>query len=215
MPRSKRNKVVSLTKTSSKGRDLKTKYVESIRGAVDQYRNLFVFSYTNMRARPFKDIRVDWRDSVMFMGKNSVAKVALGRTPEEEYKDNLRHVCDKLEGNVGLLFTNKSKKETLKYFKNFHPLGFAKAGAIPSEDIVLEPTDLSFQPSMLDQFRKLGMIVEIDNGVLQLRSKYVAAQAGVPLTPEQAKVLVHFNEPIVEFRIGVECMWSDGEYEEL
>lgn len=215
MPRSKRNKVVSLTKTGPKGRDLKTKYVESIRDAVDEYKNVFVFSYTNMRARPFKDIRVDWRDSRMFMGKNSVAKVALGRTPEEEYKDNLRHVGNKLEGNVGMLFTNKKKKETLKYFKNFHPAEFAKAGAIPNEDIILEPTDLSFQPSMLDQFRKLGMIVEINNGVIQLRSSFTAAEAGVPLTPEQAKVLVHFNMPIVDFKIGIECLWSDGEFEEF
>ena len=153
----------------------------------------------------------------MFMGKNSVAKVALGRTPEEEYKDNLRHVGNKLEGNVGMLFTNKKKKETLKYFKNFHPAEFAKAGAIPNEDIIiiLEPTDLSFQPSMLDQFRKLGMIVEINNGVIQLRSSFTAAEAGVPLTPEQAKVLVHFNMPIVDFKIGIECLWSDGEFEEF
>lgn len=215
MPRSKRNKVVSLTKTGPKGRDLKSKYVESIRDAVDEYKNIFVFSYTNMRARQFKDVRVDWRDSRMFMGKNSVAKVALGRTPEEEYKDNLRHVGGLLEGNVGLLFTDKSKKETLKYFKNFHPAEFAKAGAIPSEDIVLEPTDLSFQPSMLDQFRKLGMIVEIDNGVIQLRSSFTAAEAGVPLTPEQAKVLVHFNMPIIDFKINITGMWSDGEFQEL
>ena len=26
------------------------------------------------------------------MGKNSIAQIALGRNPEEEYKDNLRHV---------------------------------------------------------------------------------------------------------------------------
>lgn len=26
------------------------------------------------------------------MGKNSIAQIALGRTPEEEYKDNLRHI---------------------------------------------------------------------------------------------------------------------------
>ena len=149
------------------------------------------------------------------MGKNSVAKVALGRTPEEEYKDNLRHVGGLLEGNVGLLFTDKSKKEPLKYFKNFHPAEFAKAGAIPSEDIVLEPTDLSFQPSMLDQFRKPGMIVEIDNGVIQLRSSFTAAEAGAPLTPEQAKVLVHFNMPIIDFKINITGMWSDGEFQEL
>ena len=28
----------------------------------------------------------------IFMGKNTIAQIALGRTPEEEYKDNLRHV---------------------------------------------------------------------------------------------------------------------------
>lgn len=28
----------------------------------------------------------------IFMGKNSVTQIAFGRTPEEEYKDNLRHV---------------------------------------------------------------------------------------------------------------------------
>lgn len=26
------------------------------------------------------------------MGKNTVAQIALGKTPEDEYKDNLRHV---------------------------------------------------------------------------------------------------------------------------
>lgn len=28
----------------------------------------------------------------LFLGKNSIAQIALGRTPEEEYKDNLRHI---------------------------------------------------------------------------------------------------------------------------
>jgi len=28
----------------------------------------------------------------IFMGKNSIAQMALGRTPEEEYRDNLRHI---------------------------------------------------------------------------------------------------------------------------
>lgn len=26
------------------------------------------------------------------MGKNTIAQIALGRTPEEEYKDNLRNI---------------------------------------------------------------------------------------------------------------------------
>ena len=64
------------------------------------------------------------------MGKNKVIQLALGRTPEEEYKDNLRHlskvtnnstqmesmglICihfKTITGNVGLLFTNKESDE--------------------------------------------------------------------------------------------------------
>jgi hypothetical protein len=79
---------------------------------------------------------MDWKESRIFLGKNSVAQVALGRTTEEEYKDNLHlisqvklllstlhfdnvlAVCvflQRLEGNSGLLFTNRSKKEALRY----------------------------------------------------------------------------------------------------
>jgi len=114
MPRSKRNKIVSLTKTQAKGREQKSKYVESIRSALDEFEHVYVFSYENMRAGAFKDVRMDWRDSRIFLGKNSISRIALGRSPEDEYKDNLRHVSERIDGNVGLLFTNRDKKETLE-----------------------------------------------------------------------------------------------------
>ncbi len=34
------------------------------------------------------------------MGKNSIAQIALGRNPEEEYKDNLRHISKVLKPEV-------------------------------------------------------------------------------------------------------------------
>ena len=40
------------------------------------------------------------------------------------------------------MFTNRPKKEVLKYFKNFSIPDFAKAGAVPNEDFVLEPQPL-------------------------------------------------------------------------
>jgi mRNA turnover protein 4 len=38
----------------------------------------------------------------------------MGRSPESEYKENIHKVAPFLLGNVGLLFTNKSKEEVLK-----------------------------------------------------------------------------------------------------
>ena len=55
--------LVSLTKTSAKGRSLKTKYVETLRSALDEYEHVYVLKYDNMRASHFKDVRADWKES--------------------------------------------------------------------------------------------------------------------------------------------------------
>lgn len=49
-----------------------------------------------------------------YFGKNKVMALALGRTQEDEYKDNLHKLSNQLRGQSGLLFTNKSKKEVLR-----------------------------------------------------------------------------------------------------
>jgi hypothetical protein len=79
----------------------------------------------------------------------------------------------------------------------------------------LEPGPLPFNVSTLDQFRKLGLVVEVENGVMQLRENFVAAEAGVPLNPEQAKVLVHMERKVDEFQLHMLCVWQGGQFEEL
>ena len=55
--------VVSLTKTGAKGRTLKSKLIEVLRAAVDEYKSIYLFRFENMRASKFKDVRMDWRES--------------------------------------------------------------------------------------------------------------------------------------------------------
>ena len=56
MPKSKRNKVVALTKVKSKGRPGKEDLVKKVREAVEEYKNSFVVSFENIRSGPFKVI---------------------------------------------------------------------------------------------------------------------------------------------------------------
>jgi ribosomal protein L10 len=37
--------------------------VETLRGAVDEYKNVYAFSFENMRTSIFKDVRMHWRES--------------------------------------------------------------------------------------------------------------------------------------------------------
>ena len=48
MPKSKRNKVVALTKVKTKGRSGKEELVTNVREAVENYRNAFVVSFENL-----------------------------------------------------------------------------------------------------------------------------------------------------------------------
>lgn len=102
-----------------------------------------------------------------------------------------------------------------KYFKNFRSDEFALAGTIPDETVVIPPGELTFPVSMMDELRRLGMVVEVDDGKLVLREPVTAAQQGVALTPEQAKILVKFERRIVPFTIKLLCHWEDGKYSEL
>ena len=76
---------------------------------------VFVFTYDNMRTTLIRDIRAAFKESRLFLGKNSVAQVALGRSPEEEVRDGLHRLSRLLEGDTGLLFTSRDREEVLGY----------------------------------------------------------------------------------------------------
>jgi mRNA turnover protein 4 len=215
MPVSKRNKIVALTKTSSKGRSLKSKLIETLRNAIDEYERIYLFNIGNIRSSKLRDIRFEWKESKIFMGKNTVAQIAFGRSPEEEYKDNLRHISNLLEGNVGILFTSRPHTEVIEYFNNIAEPEFAVSGHIPDETIILEPGLTSFPVSMLDQLRTWGMIVEIDDGKVMLREPLRVPTAGEPLTPAHAKILEKLGKKVATFKVDLLCKWEDGEFEAL
>lgn len=89
MPKSKRNKVIPLTKTKktidhSKKEDL----VEKVHSYFDEYAFCYVFHYKNMTNFPMQELRNYWKDSKFVIGKNKVLQVALGRTEDDAYKTN-------------------------------------------------------------------------------------------------------------------------------
>ncbi|VEU39489.1 unnamed protein product [Pseudo-nitzschia multistriata] len=242
MPRSKRNRLVSLTKVSKRAtREHKSAYVQEIRDAVDGHDSLFLFSYENMRSNKFKDIRMHFRakntsgddmhdeetsdesaPSRIFLGKNKLLQIALGKTPEDEYADNLRHVSGEISESVGLLFTSRNKEGVEQYFKDLCEPDFARAGFVAPRDVVVTNEMLANQPvSMMEQqFRKQGLPVRIDNGKIVLldgKTEYKLCKEGEVLSPEKCKALTHFGIKLSNFRVKLVCYWSSktGEFEKL
>ncbi|KAM9298872.1 mRNA turnover protein 4 homolog [Gastrophryne carolinensis] len=218
MPKSKRDKKVSLTKTSKKGLEVKQNLIEELRKCVDTYKYLFVLSVENMRNNKLKDVRNAWKHSRLFFGKNKVMVVALGKGPSDEYKDNLHKLCKCLIGEVGLLFTNRTQEEVKQWFEEFKETDFARAGNKAPYGVQLDAGPLEqFTHSMEPQLRQLGLPTALKKGVVTLLSDYEVCKDGDTLTPEQARILKLFGYQMAEFKVSIKAMWSSetGEFRKL
>lgn len=109
MAKSKRNKVVPLTKVGKKNlvTDKKSIIVEKVQNYLNEYKYYYAFKYKNMTTMPMQELRNYWNKGKFVVGKNKVLQVALGKSEEEEQKPNSFKLSPYLKGNCGLFFSNE------------------------------------------------------------------------------------------------------------
>ncbi|EDQ92433.1 uncharacterized protein MONBRDRAFT_30832 [Monosiga brevicollis MX1] len=216
MPKSKRAKVVSLTQTDKKGLETKTQLVEQIQQCLDEYKAAYIFSVDNMRNAKLKDVRLAWRNSRFFFGKNRVMQRAFGFSAQDEYKPNTHLISEHLKGNVGILFTNKKHEDVVSWFETFAELDYARSGNPATDTVKLTAGPLTeFAHTMEPQLRALGLPTSLKRGIVTLDNDYLVCNKGDSLSPEQARILKLFSKPMAEFKIKLTSAWRDGEFSEL
>nr|CAG4636439.1 EOG090X0BJA [Eubosmina coregoni]SVE70003.1 EOG090X0BJA [Eubosmina coregoni] len=217
MPKTKRFQKISLTQTKKKGLSGKQTLVEDVRSCVDTYSHIYLFSVQNMRNNKLKFIRNEWKDSRFFLGKNRVIAVALGRSKEDECKENIHEISKRLKGQCGILFTNKSSEEVTEYFKKHSESDYARSGNIATSTVTLEPGPLEQFPFNMEPYlRQLGLPTTLQKGVVTLLKQHVVCNEGCSLTPEQARLLKLLCIHMAEFKVTIEAVWkNDGNFEDL
>ncbi|KAL3797889.1 hypothetical protein HJC23_006927 [Cyclotella cryptica] len=188
-----------------------------------------------MRSNHFKDVRLHFRggnsndmddgndsgEGRLFLGKNKLLQIALGRSSEDEYSDNLHQISKSLTGSVGILCTNRSPKDVEGYFAKLAVEDFARAGQAAPRTVILTKSQIETHPvSMVEQFRKLGLPVEVKSGRVAFvggREEWEVCKEGKELSVEQCKILVHMGVKLAVFRIELLTRWEkeDGTVNEL
>ncbi|KAG5329537.1 MRT4 protein, partial [Acromyrmex charruanus] len=118
MPKSKRDKKISLTKTDRKGLVLKQRIIEDVKKCVEEYNCIFLISIQNTRNTKLLDLRSEWKDSKLFFGKLRIIALGLGKSKETEVAEGIHKLANAMKnhsmrGQCGLLFTNRPKKQKL------------------------------------------------------------------------------------------------------
>lgn len=209
MPKSKRNKKVSLTRTKKKSSEQKHKLLEEVRKSVDTFQSVYVFSVQNMRNNKLKLVRQMWKDSRFFFGKNKVMNLALGNSATTEYAKNLSLVGKCLNGQMGLLFTNRMESEVVGWFKSYKEADYARSGNKAVQTVYVKAGPIhAFSHAIEPQLRQLGMCTSLVKGVVTLMKEFKICTIGEVLSPEQCRLLKLFNHKMATFCLSLNCMWS-------
>ncbi|KAL6419995.1 hypothetical protein ACFW04_011020 [Cataglyphis niger] len=192
MPKSKRDKKVSLTKTNKKGLILKQRIVEDVKKCVEDYNRIFLISIQNTRNTKLLDL---------------IIALGLGKSQETEVADGIHKLANaiknhSIKGQCGLLFTNRSKKQVVEWAQEYEEREYARSGFVTPETVELPEGPLSqFQHSMEPQLRKLGMPTSLQKGVITLIKPFKVCQKDDILTPEQAQILKLLDRPLAVFKL--------------
>ncbi|KAI9718032.1 MAG: hypothetical protein M1812_004290 [Candelaria pacifica] len=226
MPKSKRAKVVHLSKTEKKGKELTYKLFANIRECLDKYQYCYVFSVENMRNTYLKEVRTEFTDSRLFFGKTKVMAKALGASPEDEYQPALSQLSKYLTGNVGLFFTSQSPTTTISYFSAYTKTDFARAGipasrtfTVPAGTVhsrggeIAQEEDVPLAHSLEQNVRKMGMPTSLVKGRVMLDQPYSVCKEGDVLNSHQTALLKLFGVATAEFKIQMTAYWSAATHE--
>jgi mRNA turnover protein 4 len=217
MPRSRRQRPVSLSKTKKQTAEDKSSLVEDIRSALDTHEHVYVFAVHNMRVEKMNRVRATFKDSSrFFMGKNKVMAVALGRSVEQEHKLGLARVAEHLVGNCALMCSNEPLDTVRAAFADFGESDFARAGFVASATVSYDAGPLPQFAHTMDQYlRKLGMPVMLKKGTITLDSPYTVCTVGQALSSEQAQLLKLLDVKMATFAFTLTCHWHDGQFDFL
>ncbi|KAL2923279.1 mRNA turnover protein 4-like protein [Bienertia sinuspersici] len=214
MPKSKRNRAVTLSKTKKKGREHKETIVNTIREAAEKYPSVYVFAFENMRNLKFKQFRESIKSGRFFLGSNKVMQVALGRSAADEIKPGYYKISKFLRGEKGLFFTDMSEEEVKKVFDDFEVYDFARTGCNATEKVELKEGPMSeFSHEMEPFLRKQGMPVRLNKGAVELISDFVVCEEGKPLSPESARILRLLGIKMTLFKLHLICSLRGDDFE--
>ena len=226
MPRSKRDKAVSLTKVNKKGRSWKEGVLAATRAAVDEVvggpgtpGSVYVFRHANLRTGPLQKLREELRPTGtrFCLGSVALLRVAVsGAEGEGEYRPGLGKLASSLRGGAGLLATRLPPAEVEPVIAAFRHADFARAGARAAATFSLPagplhgPAGAPLPHTLEPSLRGHGLPVKLDRGVVTLLADTTVCTAGKRLTPGAAALLRVFGQRQAVFRLKLVKRWDAG-----
>lgn len=187
----------------------KKEEVKDLKELINGYEVVGIANLSDIPARQLQKMRQNLRDKATIrMSKKTLISLALDDSNNK--KDNINILSNHMDGQPALIFTDMNPFKLFKILEDSKTASPAKAGAVPSEDIVVPKGDTGFPPGpILGELQQIGIPAKIDKGKIVVQKDQVVVKAGEEVSAKVAGILTRLDIQPMEVGIDLKAAYEN------
>lgn len=186
----------------------KEKQLQELKLLADKHPVIAVASLSMFPANLFQEIRKKLHDKAdIRVSKTRVIKKAFEQT---KLKDS--PLLDKIEGSIGIIFTDMNPFELYGFLKKNKGDAPAKTGTIAPNDIVVTAGDTGLPPGpALSDLKAAGLNVKVAGPTIEVTEDKVVTKKGEPVSEAVAGTLAKLDIKPIKIGMNLSAVLEKGE----
>jgi large subunit ribosomal protein LP0 len=196
MPLSKQKKVI---------------YVERLTNLLSTYSKVFFVMVDNVGSQQMHETRIKMRGKAeILMGKNTLIRKILKDFMEANPEHPIGIIDEKIQGNVGLVFTNGDLGEIKDIILSNRVPAPARAGAIAPVDVVVPSGPTGCDPGQTSFFQVLQIPTKISKGQIEITAAVELIKTGTKVGASEAALLNKLNIRPFSYGLVIDSVYDNG-----
>jgi large subunit ribosomal protein LP0 len=189
----------------------KEKFIEKLKAAVNEYKNVLIVGVDNVGSNQMQKVRVALRGkAIVVMGKNTLIRKILRDMVEGEKMTKLESLIPLVVGNMGFVFTNANLPEIRSLILNNKVPAAAKSGTFAPADVYIPPGPTGLDPGQTSFFQALNIGTKIVKGAIEIVNEVHLIKKGDKVTMSHVAMLDKMNVRPFFYGFKVTDVYEDG-----
>jgi len=189
----------------------KEKFVEKLKVAVAEYKNVLIVGVDNVGSNQMQKVRLALRGkAIVLMGKNTLIRKILRDLIDGEKMTKLEALLPIVVGNMGFVFTNHNLAEIRTTILTNKVPAAAKSGTSAPADVYLPPGPTGLDPGQTNFFQALNIATKIVKGAIEIVNEVHLIKKGERVTLSHVAMLDKMNIRPFFYGFKVTDVYEDG-----
>jgi len=174
-----------------------------------RYPVFLIIKADNVGSLQLQTIRQSLRGRAeILMGKNTMIRKVLRETIEKI--PSLQEVLPYIQGNTGLVFTDKDVREVRSALLAVKVQRAAKPGAVAPVDVHISAGNTNLEPTKTSFFQALSIPSRINKGTISLDNGIHLIKAGQRVTHSQAALLQMLKMRPFQYGVSIRAVYDES-----